>query len=197
MENKNEKKKELIISIIGVFLLFIVVVGISYAVWSKTFLGTKENSINTGYVSFSYTESDTNVIKISNAVPISDANGKILSGEEEMFDFSVSANFAGVTSIDYEIYATPIIQTIDSDYIKVYLTDQNDNPVGFYDDADVPTYSSLEDSSVEGSKTIYTSSLTSSGEVNDYRLRIWVASNFNVPNESQQFAFKVNVVGVA
>ena len=192
-----EKKKELVISVIGVFLLFIVVIGISYAVWSKTFIGTQENSINTGYVSFSYTESDTNVIEIHNAVPIADDNGKILSGNEEMFDFSVSANFAGVTSIDYEIYATPIIQTIDSEYIKVYLTDQNDNPVGIYADEPVPTYNLLEDSNVEDSKTIYKSSLTKSGEVANYRLRIWVASNFNVPDESQKFAFKVNVEGVA
>ena len=191
-----EKKRELIISIIGVFLLFIIVIGISYAVWSRTFLGTKENSINTGYVSFSYTESDTNVIEIHNAVPISDENGKVLSGDKEMFDFSVSANFAGVSSIDYEIYATPIIQTIDSEYVKVYLTDQNDNAIGEYGES-VPTYNLLEDSSIEGSKTIYKSTLTSSGQVENYRLRVWVASNFNVPSESQKFAFKVNVIGVA
>lgn len=192
-----ERKKELIISILGVILLFIVVIGVSYAVWSRTFLGTQENSINTGYVSFSYTESDTNVIEIHNAVPTSDTNGKMLSGSNEMFDFSVSASFAGVSSIDYEIYATPIIQTIDTQYIKVYLTDQNDQPVGFYDTETTPTYSSLNDSSVEGSKTIYKSTLTTSGEDVDYRLRIWVASNYNVSSESQKFAFKVNVVGVA
>lgn len=192
-----ERKKELIISVLGVILLFIVVIGISYAVWNRTFLGTQENSINTGYVSFSYTESDTNVIEIHNAVPTSDTNGKMLSGDNEMFDFNVSASFAGVTSIDYEIYATPILETIDTQYIKVYLTNQNDQPVGFYDAEEVPLYSSLEDSSVEGSKTIYKSTLTTSGEVVDYRLRIWVASNYNVPSESQQFAFKVNVVGVA
>ncbi len=192
-----DNKKNVVLSVIFIILLFIFVIGISYAVWNRTFLGTQENSINTGYISFSYTESDTNVIEIHNAVPISDEKGKMLSGNNEMFDFTVSAKFAGVSSVDYEIYATPIVQTIDSKYIKVYLTDQYDQPVGFYGEVEVPTYDSLEDSTIEGTKTIYKSTLTTSGKVVDYRLRIWVASDYNVPSESQKFAFKVNVVGVA
>lgn len=191
-----KNKRQLIISIFGVILLFIIAISVSYAIWQQTFLGTKENSINTGYVSFSYTESDTNIIEIHNAVPISDENGKMLSNNDEMFDFTVSANFAGVSSVDYEIYATPIVQTIDSQYIKVYLSDQYDQAVDSYADS-VPTYNMLEDSVMDDSKTIYKSTLTKSGEVIKYRLRIWVSSDFNVPSESQKFAFKVNVSGVA
>ena len=193
-----EHKKELVVSIVGVLVLIIVVIGISYAVWSRTFLGTQENSINTGYISFSYTESDTNTIEIHNAIPISDSNGKMLSGNKNMFDFTVSAKFSGLSSVAYEIYATPIVQTLDSKYIKVYLTDQQDQPVGDrYKENSIPTYDMLENSSVTGSKTIYKSELNESGKAVDYRLRIWLSSEYNMPETAKNFAFKVNVVGVA
>ena len=193
-----ENKKELTISIIGVLVLIVAVVGISYAVWSRTFLGTQENSINTGYISFSYTESDTNTIEIHNAIPISDSNGKMLSGNKNMFDFTVSSKFSGLSSVAYEIYATPIVQTLDSKYIKVYLTNQQDQPVGgIYSESSIPTYDMLKNSSVAGSKTIYKSELNQSGKAVDYRLRIWLSSEYNMPETAKNFAFKVNVVGVA
>ena len=199
MEKELAKKnniKEMIITILSVLILIVAVFGISYSIWTQTFLGTQENSINTGYISFSYTESDTNVIEIHNAVPMADENGKKLNGNKNMFDFTVSAKYTGVSSIGYEIYATPITQTLDSKYIKVYLTDQNDQPITGFDSV-VPTYDQLEDASAENSKTIYKSSLTESGKSDDYRLRIWVSSDYNMPEVSRSFSFKVNVKGMA
>lgn len=196
MDNKNKKIKELIITTLSVLILIVAVFGISYSIWAQTFMGTKENSINTGYISFSYTESDTNVIEIHNAIPISDENGAILTGNKNMFDFTVSAKFAGASSINYEIFASPIVQTLDAKYLKVYLTDQNDNPVPGFDGV-VPTYDSLEDSTIEGAKTIYKSSLTESDKVIKYRLRVWVSSDYNLPDTVKNFSFKVNVKGMA
>ena len=196
MENKKTNTKEIIITALSILILLVAVVGISYSIWTQTFLGTKENSINTGYISFSYTESDTNVIEISNAVPMADENGKRMNGNKNMFDFTVSAKYSGVSSIGYEIYATPVTQTLESKYIKVYLTDQNDQAITGFDE-DVPTYEKLKDSKIENSKTIYKSSLTSSGQSDDYRLRVWVNSDYNMPETSKSFSFKVNVKGIA
>ena len=184
---KNEKKnnkKEIIITTLSVLILIVAVFGISYSIWSQTFYGTKENSINTGYVSFTYNESDTNVIDIKNAVPMTDANGKMLTGGSNTFDFTVSAKFAGVSSIGYEVYATPIEKTIDTKYVKVYLTDQNDNPISGFDTT-VPTYDNLTDSSETGSKTIYKSELTKSEEVKKYRLRVWISSDYDYTEVSK------------
>lgn len=197
MKEENKKsKKELIITTLSILILVVAVFGISYSIWSQTFNGTKENSINTGYVSFTYNESDTNVIDIKNAMPMTDANGKMLTGGSNTFDFTVSAKFAGISSIGYEIYATPIEKTIDTNYVKVYLTDQNDNPItGF--DSTIPTYETLTDSSEVGSKTIYKSELTKSEEVKKYRLRVWISSDYDYPTESKKLSFKVNVKGMA
>lgn len=198
MEKNHEKKnmKEIMITILSVLILIIAVFGISYSIWTQIFLGSKENSINTGYISFSYTESDTNVIEINNAVPMSDEKGKKLTGNNNMFDFTVSAKYGGVSSIGYEIYATPITQTLDGKYVKVYLTDQKDQAMpGF--DSTIPTYDELVDSTMENSKTIYQSSLDQSGVSQSFRLRIWVNSDYNMPETAKKFSFKVNVKGIA
>lgn len=197
MESRNDtKKKEVLISVLAVLILVIAVFGISYAVWKQTFLGTKENSISTGYISFSYTESNTNVIAIDNALPISDESGKKLTGNTNMFDFTISAKYAGLPSIGYEIYTEPLIQGLDGKYIKVYLTNQNDIPLSGYD-VTVPTYDNLDNSSIGEGKKLYDGSLTESGKIEKFRLRIWVSSEYNMPEESRNFSFKVNVKGKA
>ena len=198
MKNDNNKaeKKQLVISILAVLILVIAVFGISYAIWQRTFLGTKENSLSTGYISFSYTESNTNVISIDNAVPVSDDTGKRLTGSTNMFDFTISAKYAGLNSIGYEIYTEPIIEDLDGKYVKVYLTDQNDIPLSGYD-VTVPTYSSRDASSLGTGKKLYQGTLTESGKTEKFRLRIWVDSTYNMPTESHKFSFKVNVKGNA
>lgn len=194
--NKNNNRKEIAITTISLLILIVAVFGISYSIWTQTLTGTKENSINTGYVSFSYNESETNVISIQNAIPISDENGKKLTGNDNTFDFTLSAKFAGVSSIGYEIYATPVEKTLDTNFVKVYLTDQNDNPVSGFDGT-VPTYEELTDSTEVGSKTIYKSSLTQSDKVEKFRLRVWISSDYNYSEESKRLSFKVNVKGMA
>lgn len=196
MENeKKNNSKEIIISVLSVLILIVAVVGISYAVWTQTFLGTQENSLNTGYVSFTYTESETNVIAINNAIPIEDEEGKKLASKKSFFNFTISAKYAGVDSIGYEIYATPITQTLDPKYVKVYLTDYSEVPYAGYT-GDVPTFDTLADSTVEGKK-LYDGVLTKSGNINRFRLRVWVSSDYNLPESSKSFSFKVNVKGKA
>ena len=51
MENN---KKTLILSIVGILVLVIAVVGVSFAMYSFTGTGTKENVITTGTVSMSF-----------------------------------------------------------------------------------------------------------------------------------------------
>lgn len=188
-----ENKKEVLFSLIGVFILIFAVVGISYAVWSKTLLGEKENSLTTGSISFQYHESDTNVISITNALPTEDSQGKKQSGSNRMFDFSVS----GGGMISYDVYATQVgNNTLPGEYVKIYLTDQNDHPVSGYQDK-IPLYSELSDYSYgnQSGKLLYSSKLTSKSTHHNLRLRIWVDSDYRQADRSSTFAFKVNVAG--
>lgn len=191
-----EKKdvRQILLSSLAILILIIAVIGISYAVWSQTFKGQKENTITTGKISFSYTESETNNIKIENALPISDEQGKKLNGNTEVFDFTVFND--STVNVKYDVIVTPYKNDMDDKYIKVYLTDQNDVALKPYD-SEVPTYNTLNDDKEEkNSKILYSSELTNVKKNEKLRLRVWVSDKFdnkNTPTQSYIFAFKVNV----
>lgn len=93
-----DKKKTLILSILGVIVLVIAVVGISYAMYTFTGTGTKENVITTGKISVSYGE--TNTITLTETYSATDAYG---SQTSETLDFSVVSQMDGETAVAYDV----------------------------------------------------------------------------------------------
>lgn len=200
-KQENDKKSEVVFGTIGVFILILAVLGISYAIWAKTFLGTKENSLKTGYVSFSYSEANNSYILLENALPISDKQGKELSGAKNVFDFNVSASYKGVSKIKYDIFAESVDNnTLPEEFVKVYLTDQNDNPIEGYNGDNVPLYDDLQNYNYNGNnryKLLHSGYLTEQDSNKGYRLRIWLSSDFTDGSNQLTFSFKVNVKGMA
>ena len=201
MTKEKSDVKKIILSSLAVLVLVIAVIGISYAIWSRTFHGEKENSLKTGYVSFSYSEANNSYILLENALPISDKQGKELSGEKNVFDFNVSASYKGIDKIKYDIFAEPVgTNTLSEDSVKVYLTDQNDNPIEGYNGDNVPLYDDLQDYNYNGNnryKLLHSGYLTEQDSNKGYRLRIWLSSDFTDGSNQLTFSFKVNVKGMA
>ncbi|MCI8347551.1 MAG: hypothetical protein HFJ12_06385 [Bacilli bacterium] len=212
MASGKKNIKQVLFSFLAIFILIVAVIGISYAVWSRTFKGEKDNSLTTATVSFNYTESETNHINLTNALPMSDTNGKKLNGDQEVFDFTVTGNYGEKGTVLYDVYVTPYDMTLSDKYVKIYVTDQHDNPVEGYDRDEVPTYNTLEDYSIPSStkdtfttkgKLLYSSELTPERNSHDLRVRVWLSSSYgssgnkdeNTPEKSLTFAFKVNVRG--
>ena len=94
-----ENKKTLLFSILGVILLLVVVIGVSYAMYTFSANGTKENVISTGTVSITYSESST--ITLTNAYPSTDATGSAVTGHDLVF--TVNAAITGSSTISYEV----------------------------------------------------------------------------------------------
>ena len=69
-----EKIKNILTITTSIFLL-IVVIGISYAAFTYSGVGQKANTITTGAITMSYTES-SNTISMDNALPTTDNTGK-------------------------------------------------------------------------------------------------------------------------
>lgn len=206
MKEDSRNMREIIISIIAILILIVAVVGITYAVFTYTGVGTKENKISTGELSFSYYEA-TNGISIVNAEPIDDSLGKVLAQRDEdsgvqngYFDFTISNNLSGEGAIHYEVYGvrdTSSENVLDSKYVKVYLTnaDTEDAVVGY--EGIVPTFASLSASESDpNGKRLYYGTFHSNG-VEKFRLRIWVSSDYTVHDISKSFAMKVNVKATA
>ena len=113
-------RKEILI--IGLMLLLVIaLIGVSYAAYTYTGLGTKVNTITTGSITMTYTES-SNTISLNGALPTTDETGKVRLNEGEYFDFTVSSNIVGNVNINYEISAKKESGTLEDRYIKLYLT---------------------------------------------------------------------------
>lgn len=176
------KNKKLLI-IVGIILITLTVIaGISVAIFTTFQEGTTNNVIETGRVIFSYSDAEEkgNGINMDFAVPTLDRDGKLLSKENEYFDFSVSASTTG-TDIGYEIVVLKDDgSTLDDDMIKIYLTEfdgVNETEVELMK-PEIPTYAELKDTTnpLLNGKTVYYGEVKA-GEVaygKKFRLRMWI-----------------------
>ena len=195
------KKKVLILSILGLIGLVIVTIGITYAVFTYTKLGTTDNTVTTGTLKFLYTE-NTGVktgIKLTNALPISDTQGKALDGDNNVFDFSIEATNTGTEAIPYEVtLRKKSTSTLKEDYVKVYLTDRTETTEK--EELELTNFNKLIQTNIdvgnEIEKTIYSGNVNG-GEVSykkDFRLRMWIDETSNQTDiNGKEFTAMVNV----
>ena len=197
---KNDSK-EILFSILGIFILVILVIGVSFAAFSFSQTGEKTNTITTGIISMTYSEPN-NGINLVNALPITDKQGKVLSGTNNVFDFTVDTtiNGTGNTTINYAITGVSSNSTVDDSAIKIYLTNMDDNA-----DSEIlaPTkISSLttttgnEAYKAPSGEFILSSGTMNSSSSHKYRLRMWVADDYTDATGGS-YALKVNVYGAA
>ena len=68
--------------IVLIVVMLLAIIGVSYAAFNYSKTGTKLNSITTGSITMSYTESDS-IISIDKALPTRDETGKVRLKEGE------------------------------------------------------------------------------------------------------------------
>ena len=191
------KKKDLVLILI-VFILLIAIVGISYAAFNYVGTGQKLNTITTGAISMTYTES-TNSIALSNALPTTDATGKKRLNTGEYFDFTIKSSIKGNTDINYEIAAKEESgNTFSGKNIKFYLTKVNSD--GTEEEAMPPkTYSEDTKSNIYTGRpadmmSLFVGNLNKQGDTEiKYKLRLWVDENYNPQNDNGGLIYKVKV----
>ncbi len=199
---KDNNSKQVLLSVLGVAILVVAVVGVSFAAFSYSQTGSAVNTITTGTISLTY-NNPTNGINLTNALPMTDAVGKALNEEDQYFDFTVSANIKGTATINYAITATKEEDsTIPDNGVKVYLTDMgsSDTPLSDYTTpkkvSALTTTSSDVSGAPNGQYVLYSGTFNST-VTNQYRLRMWVADDYSAPAESQTYKLRVNVYGTA
>lgn len=204
-ENNSNSSKQILISILGVAILIVAVVGISFAAFTYARTGTTTNTITTGTITMSYTEGK-NGITLTDALPITDDAGKALSAEGQYFDFTINAKIVGkgTTKIDYVITATEVTTSLPSTGVKAYLTSNTDATVELAPTivSTLPlTESGNSAGAPVGEHILKSGSIsTTDNSVNEtttYRLRMWVDQNYQAPSSQQVYSIKVNVYGAA
>ncbi len=220
--NNNNSSKQILLSVLGVAILVVAVVGISFAAFSYSRAGENPNTITTGTITMNYSE-DTNGIKLENALPMTDPAGKVLADENQYFDFTVSSTMSGTATINYAVTAVKTgDSTLPDTGVKVYLTKRSDNTSSMTETAvsSYPTKVSALDKvdatvkantgAIEGEYLLDQGTFTANNESTAktqsvyYRLRMWVADDYAETNNGvsgqitqKTYTLKVNVYGTA
>ena len=206
-----EKKKQgIVITSVLLVCLILVVIGVSFAFFTYSRQGSKENTITTGSLTFVYDEqkAEGNGITLSNAFPMSDDEGKQLSGSNNVFDFQVLASTKG-ESIAYEVIGKKDdSSTLPENVVKIYLTtlsgsDETEVATTVQNRV-VTTYDELSDTQIEDQtgKTLYQEviPLNQIGYQKNFRLRMWLSEEANTTTNgswdynNKTFTIRINVV---
>ena len=192
---ENNKKKILMIISLSLFSIALVSLG-TYAIWtSANDLLTGTNTIQSGQVKMSYSES--NEIGMNNALPIKDSEGKTLSN---YFDFKVlsyiktRANDDTQRKLNYNIVLEPLtVETpLNDNEIKVYLTKVVDGTETVV--VEPTTIDKLNQYVLKSQEEIFSNN---KAEVTtSYRLRAWIDASVdtNKFNEKKySYRFRVNI----
>jgi len=179
MENRENNKKTLILSILGVLVLVIAVVGVSFAMYSFSATGTKNNVIQTGSVSISFDKKS--VVNLTNQYPMSDAKG--VEQENGKLEYDVVANLNGTMTVNYKLTISDIVagDTLTAEYIKFNLAKSVGEGEATYVIGTATTGVSMKD--YTSAQEIASGTFTTSGK-DHYVLKAWVADNYKLPNQT-------------
>ena len=198
----NKEKKKTVVMLLGILTLIVMTIGVTYAAFTFTGVGSNANKVTTGTITMVYTEG-TNKISIENAMPMSDEEGKKLSGQDEVFDFTVEINITGDMAIAYEVTAEKVTSgdkqsTLGDTDVKLYLEKSTDNE-NFTQVMAPSNYSGLttaDDFGAKAGEMVMESNATSYSVKFYYKLRMWVDENYEMNGQgSKRFTVKVNVYG--
>ena len=191
----NNKKKILMMISLSLFSIALVSLG-TYAIWtSANDLLTGSNTIQSGQVKMSYSES--NEIGMNNALPIKDSEGKVLTN---YFDFKVlsyiktRANDSTQRKLNYNIVLEPISvdNPLSDSEIKVYLTKVVDGTETVV--VQPTTISNLNQYVLKSQEEIFSNNKKE--VTTSYRLRAWIDASVdtNKFNEKKySYKFRVNI----
>lgn len=193
---KENNQKKMLLSVLGVAILVVAVVGISFAVFSTSF-ESNANSISTGTIMVSYNESG-DAINITDAMPISDENG---AAQTQSFAFSVSTKADNDLTVPYEVNLTKVtgaFTSLDDSQVKVHLT--KEGTAVSETTASGKLVSALANSSLRsGAKVLHSTSdvftsADTAAKTTNYVLRMWIDSEVNTSEADQkEYHAKVNV----
>lgn len=195
-----DDSKQVLLSVFGVALLIVAIVGISYAIFVFSAKSRVDNTVRSGGITFEYLEGDS-VIDINDALPVSDEVGV---KQTKSFDFQVSSAIRGNTTVFYEVRAKSLTvdNKIDNQYIKIYLEKKDGDdfsmvlsPTTFKENPNT----SLTNISVDTNTMLLYSGMfsgkkaTTTNYSDEFRLKMWLSDKYLIDDVSRSFKIKVLV----
>lgn len=101
--NENSSK-QVLLSVLGIAVLVVAVVGVSFAFFTYSKTGEKNNTLTTGNIFFNFTEG--NAITLTNEFPRTDTSGEALTESQNgALTFHVVGYDSSEKGIEYTVYA--------------------------------------------------------------------------------------------
>ena len=186
-----ENKKTLIISIVGILVLVIAVIGISFAAFTYAATGTKTNLIRTGSITLDVGKAEGNSFVFDGTYPMTDSKGVSLTENRAEVAVSSSWPSSAPMTIKYDLGIEIVSEgaTLKSNYIKVALVDSTGKVlVGQGSGTNLTggvTISSL--ASTKGPNNLITTygltggTISASGTTDRYTIMAWVSEEYDLP----------------
>ncbi len=137
----------------------------------------------------------TNSIHISNKLPLTDESGRTLDASNVDDDilneisFSVESTGDKNISSNYEVYleSEENDDTIDPNYVKVYLTDGDGKAFKDYSGNEVMTYRNLRVSKSSASGKLLYSGTIFGNQKQEFKLRLWLDETYFLSDTKKEF----------
>jgi len=181
--------KQILLSVLGIAVLVVAVVGVSFAFFTYSRQGTTNNVITTGSIYFNYSEGTA--IKLSNQLPVGDTEGASLTaatGDNATLTFSVVGWDSSGVGIDYTIKAyqgtvpdgKQEVNRLRDSEIKLLLT-TSASGTGYTNNYSTSTGTVVgTDGSLASGVTLATGRITASSsaaqQTDTYTLRMWITN---------------------
>lgn len=187
-----DKKNQILMSVLGVFALVIVTVGVSYAFFSYSRVGETTNTITSGDIQFSYTEGAE--AKLENAFPVVDSIGAAETATDKVYTFTVAGYQTGDAELKYNVTLLAnndgVAKAFTNDQIKISLKNTTS---GTYAVGSASTGLKLSElTAASGTNEFAAATSTGSCVVvsgadavqagEDYELRMWISSDVDYSN---------------
>ena len=125
-----ENKKQILLSVVGILILVLAIVGVTYAFFSYVYLGEEENTVKTGTIVF--TASDK-TLEISNAFPTT------LENTQNVATVSVQGHTTYEYGIDFTVKAIEVVSQNENIIPTVVVTREEVDGITYTDGKDLVT----------------------------------------------------------
>lgn len=191
---RNSLSKQILLSIFGLAILVLAIVGVSYAVMVSSYKDSKLNIIRDGRVSMSFSK-PSNQLLLSKQFVMRDDEAMQLDEGDNVFDFNVSSLLNGNSKVSYQIVLTKLDikgNELDSNCVRLCLEKLVD---GRY--VSVMPNTIFQTSSLNN-MILYFGSFQNDDDwkrnfTDSYRLRVWVNEEEHFIGADQKIQFEVKV----
>ena len=179
--NSNIKKNRLILAIITISLVGLIGIGMSYAYWRSTVIQDKTNVGASKCFSIELAN-QANEINLTNAYPITDAEGRKLT--PYTFTLKNTCSMAAKYNLNMEMLSGT---TLNSSYVAVLVNNNDIRLLSSYNAATTVIEGSTE------SRTLDTGTLAGNSS-KDYSISLWIDEDVTLEDDILNKVFKSKIV---